>query len=210
MFTLASIPSINLLHECGLPQNAQTIAQVADSLGVRFPSSYVEFLSLCNGGRFYSPHVKYTMRNGSGEYVGTIGAFQFFTVGNTQNAPWADLMRQNKFALERYGSDLVAIGESGEDLILLQTTDGSVIFWERDKELTSPKHSNLIRVCSSLDAFFQELECEADDDERAFSVEDGEPFISIAIHDTKSAIHAIGDLSINGCEALAACCEYGE
>ncbi len=189
-FLLAScIQERTMADETALPYLIDSWIQATEGDLLRFekhvkmtlPTSYRSFIVKRNGGYFaYSadyPPARDTPCGG--------GIDAFFSYNCPKELSHCDVYEEWRLHKGRIPRDTVPIANAPGGLVLINTRNGHVLFWERDREMWSPPEENQLFLASDFSTYLKGL-CVPDlAERRRDSWDNKEPFISIISHDVK-------------------------
>lgn len=157
----------------------EVIESVSASLGLPFPSIYVDFLLAHNGGMVQplrSLPRRFPIQGCKRDTHGLVHVF--FNVGSGDAV---DLAEEHETFRDRVPSELLPIGsDPGGNLICLACTGqriGQVFFWERAFEANEDEGEevgwdNVYFIAGSLEEFFRGLEVDEEDAEPGVTPEE--------------------------------------
>lgn len=171
---------VHYLREFGLPLQERDVAEFEGKIGQRLPADYRSFLMEYNGGRCsFGAAVGFPLFET--EYLDLLSGLEFFGLKYPESRQWQTLIRVDEEHVGRLPAGAVPIGEScQEDLILIDyANDGSIVVWEREKELEKSPEENRLFVADSFSAFVDGIIREYVE----YSDNLEEPFVYIEAHD---------------------------
>ena len=128
-----------------LKPTASDVGQFARSMGVRLPSDYVDFLMEFGGGSPEDNMYGSESRVSVSGFCGIDGS-----PGSVQNAMATYKGRTPERA--------IPIAEAaGGNLVLLRVPEGSVCFWDHEREAFDEAHSTGNEACTDLASSFSEF-----------------------------------------------------
>ena len=149
---------VHYLREFGLPLQERDVAEFEGKIGQRLPADYRSFLMEYNGGRC-SLHdqddVGFPLFETA--YCDVLQGFRFFGLNYPEPARYYTLPVQYDEHVGRLPAGAVPIADFCKvDLILIDyANNGSIVVWEREKELEKLPEENRLFVADSFSNFVQ-------------------------------------------------------
>ncbi len=170
---------LSYLVDSWAPVTEREVNGFERSIKCSLPKDYRAFILKWNGGRFAVP-VRYAPA------IDTLwgGAVHTFLSFNCPvDLAYRDIEETWRMHHKRVPANTVPIGESGEDMILINTRDNHVLYWERDKEMDSLPQDNQVLLAEDFNTYLKGLTVEDVAERRRNSFEREEPFLSIEAND---------------------------
>lgn len=178
---MADDKAIAFLVDSWVPVEDSELVRFENLVKSKLPAEYRAFILNKNGGRF-TVNVHYHSEV-------DCGIHEFFSFNCPEELEWRDIECVWRVHVGRIPADTIPIARIGEDLLLINTQNGHVLYWERDRELHSHPEDNQVLIAESFETLLRGLQAEDLAERRRDSLERDEPYISIIAHDDVQTAH---------------------